>query len=187
MAQDTNEFNESYTQLLEKLEESEPILNWKYSPSQRANLVTPLQIACSMGEIDKVRSLVAGGVGVDLVFSTGSRTPLQLASSSGRSDIVETLLAAGATVNIQNPWGYTALSMAVEGRHVNVVEMLLSADADQEIALATLSDEDRDWLHQLVDKPSVSDDTPKSSSEAEEKQIGDEIQDTAFLSNVSMK
>ena len=53
-----------------------------------------------------------------------------LAAEQGQSDVVKVLLDAGANVNKLTSDGMTALMLAVTSRMVEVVELLLKANAD---------------------------------------------------------
>lgn len=53
-------------------------------------------------------------------------TPLQLAAEAGSCDAVRSLIQAGANVNNTDmSYGRTALHIAVEGGHKDIVEFLL--------------------------------------------------------------
>ena len=58
--------------------------------------------AASRGDINRVRSLLAGGADVNTKNSDGV-TALWIAAAKGHTDIVKTLLEKGVDVNIEPP------------------------------------------------------------------------------------
>src|SRR5262245_22334971 len=93
------------------------------------------------GDLDHVKSALAAGADPNAVVADprfGDVPILALAASSGRLSIVEALLAAGSTVNgrVQSdrpPSDRTALMVAAEAGHANVIRALLNASADPDL------------------------------------------------------
>jgi ankyrin repeat protein len=56
---------------------------------------TPLYVACAKGHTDIVRTLIAGGAGVNISNSEGI-TPLFIAAWNGHTTIFRALVDAGA-------------------------------------------------------------------------------------------
>lgn len=98
-------------------------------PAASASLEADLLAAAKMGELAKVKSLVASGVDVNIT-GKGGATPLGLAASRGHIDIVRALIKAGADIHWEAPEGQTVLSVAAYKRHTNVVRTLIDAGAD---------------------------------------------------------
>ena len=90
-----------------------------------------LWIAASVGDVAKVRSLLAASGGaqlVDLQDKYGS-SPLYAACHQGHTEVVQTLVAAGAKVDLWAKDGASPLFVACQGGHTEVVCTLLSAGA----------------------------------------------------------
>ena len=93
---------------------------------------TLLSAAAASGQTDLVKLLLAAGVDVnapaDPRLVVNPRTPLMAAAKGGRTKIVSILLKAGADVNASVE-GRTALSIALENQHTDVVDLLRAAGA----------------------------------------------------------
>ena len=89
--------------------------------------------AAEAGDWNRLSRVVALGADVNEpeTWSSGSsygRTALMYAALSGRADMVATLLQAGADVTLATPQdSATALSLATDNGHDDVVELLLAA------------------------------------------------------------
>ncbi len=94
--------------------------------------VLDLHSAASVGDLPRVKALVAGDPTALASFSSDGFPPLALAAYMGRTETVEYLLAQGADVNQvgKNRGRFTALTGAVSARQREVVERLLAAGAD---------------------------------------------------------
>jgi ankyrin repeat protein len=92
--------------------------------------LSPLWLACQTDRLDYAQQLIAHGA--DINFCLPRRgTPLQGATISGNKAIIQMLLDAGAYVNELTPGMYgTALNAAVYSDNREIVEYLLSHDAD---------------------------------------------------------
>jgi len=75
------------------------------------------------------------------------RTPLQLAAAQGRLEIVKLLLQKQANANVQDEFGLTAMDLAVQKQHVEIVKELLSAGAKTQVLIhdATGSSKPLQW------------------------------------------
>jgi ankyrin repeat protein len=78
----------------------------------------PLHVAAEMGDVAKVKSLLAAGADVNARDEDGD-TPLHFAARMGSDDegakyseVARVLIAAGATGSIQNKEGKTAFDVA---------------------------------------------------------------------------
>ena len=61
------------------------------------------------------------------------RTPLMHAASKGKSEIVLWLLKRGAKIDLQDSEGFSALHLAIQGKHATIVESLLEEGANVEL------------------------------------------------------
>lgn len=79
------------------------------------------------GHADVAQALIDAGADVEAAIGYGVR-PLMLAAGYGEAEVVATLLNAGADVLAKNEGGYTALAMAKQKFHVDVINMLHEAE-----------------------------------------------------------
>ncbi|WP_275540897.1 ankyrin repeat domain-containing protein [Streptomyces sp. TM32] len=106
------------------------------SPSTpAADGTTPLYLAAVSGRADLVRLLLEAGAAPDEESrgEPGSEgLPLCAAACRGDAGAVRELLAHGADPNLRedNATGSTPLMWAIEGAHVDIVRLLLAANAD---------------------------------------------------------
>jgi ankyrin repeat protein len=91
--------------------------------------VTPLHRAASLGRIELLKLLIAGGSDVNIKSKNGS-TPLSDAVGAGQLDSVRALLAAKADPDIADDKGITPLSEAAGRNVIEGVKILLDAKAD---------------------------------------------------------
>src|SRR5262245_39633081 len=71
-----------------------------------------------------VANLLKRGVDVDTVAPDGN-TLLMLAAKEGKPGVVKAILTARPKLNTRNPYGETALMLAVFNGHIEVVRQLL--------------------------------------------------------------
>jgi ankyrin repeat protein len=90
----------------------------------------PLQTAIRLQRADLVHSLLKANADVGNSLDYSSTAPLLRATSSRNSQIVDMLLQAGANVNIKDIKGETAVLKALENQDVDILRMLLNANAD---------------------------------------------------------
>ena len=88
-----------------------------------------LHHAACHGNIARVRSLLSGGIDVNIKDNNGM-TPLWLATQNGHADIVRALISGGADVNAVTPDGETALMMSAYDGQKDTIEAVLAAGAD---------------------------------------------------------
>jgi ankyrin repeat protein len=74
---------------------------------------------------------------VRMVFPQGHWTPLMFAARQGSLGAVRTLAASGADLNLTDPEGATALTLAIINAHYDVAQALLEAGADPDVPDAT--------------------------------------------------
>ncbi|KAL5509789.1 hypothetical protein EMCRGX_G005215 [Ephydatia muelleri] len=85
---------------------------------------TPLYAASEEGHDHVVQTLLRAGADVNIVTSDDGWSPLITASFYGHTAIVKTLIKAGVNVNHANKDGETALDLAVEKGHKEIIEVL---------------------------------------------------------------
>jgi ankyrin repeat protein len=94
--------------------------------------MTPLHVACEMGDERSVRILLKMGAHPDIPTPDehGCATPMLFAASHGRTDCVQVLLDGGASPDAPDCWGNTPLYKAACYNHIKVVRLLLEHGAD---------------------------------------------------------
>ena len=94
--------------------------------------ISPLHVACEIGDKNLVQILFAMGADVNLATSPdhGGIPPLVFAASNGRTEVVRLLLDAGASVDATDDWGCTAIFKAATYNHLDCVRVLLRLGAD---------------------------------------------------------
>src|SRR5699024_2271659 len=85
-----------------------------------------LLMACAAGSLEVVNLLIKAGADIEL----GANTPLIEAAQEGHYPIVERLLQADAIINATNSSGDTALALAAENGHIDIVRLLIACGAD---------------------------------------------------------
>lgn len=95
---------------------------------------TPLHVACAVGSLDAVRSLIAADAPIDAASADGS-TPLCIAARLSHLSSVQLLLQAGADPNRRTALGESPLTLALDcppcAPHVDaLVRALVGAGAD---------------------------------------------------------
>ncbi|MDB5825321.1 MAG: ankyrin repeat-containing protein [Herminiimonas sp.] len=96
---------------------------------------TALQLATSSGQEELVRILLNAGANVNIRHATTRNTPLLLAAESGNTRIAEMLLCQiGIDLNAWNAEGETAIHLAVSNDDAELLQRLLDAGANVNIA-----------------------------------------------------
>lgn len=88
-----------------------------------------LYLACQIGQLYAVQSILSRGTDPNMVVSDGT-TPLHVASRSGHNDVVGFLVANGADVNVMDKLGMTPLLLAINYGDIDLVKLLLDNGAD---------------------------------------------------------
>jgi ankyrin repeat protein/beta-lactamase regulating signal transducer with metallopeptidase domain len=91
--------------------------------------VSNICMASYVGDLPRVREMIAGGIPVNTKDEEGF-APLHAAAAGGRNDVVEYLLAQGAKRQRQVRAGWTALVYAAVGDHLETVEQLRAKGID---------------------------------------------------------
>jgi ankyrin repeat protein len=91
-----------------------------------------LHEACTLGDRERVRQLLAANPECLDEFSPDGFSPIALAAYFGHPDVVQILAEAGANVDAQarNPMKVAAIHAAVSSRNARAVEILLRHGAD---------------------------------------------------------
>ena len=92
---------------------------------------TPLMYAAMSDRTENVKLLIEKGADVNAKDTYYSATTLIQAAMYGRVNVVKLLLKNGADPNIKAPNGKTALGLAREKGHTDVVELLEQAESSQ--------------------------------------------------------
>jgi ankyrin repeat protein len=82
--------------------------------------------AASAGNIDRVQSLLAANVNLDLDRGAA----IGNAAAAGHTKIVELLIQAGANVNLRDKLGFTPIASAAYAGYSEIVNLLIVAGAD---------------------------------------------------------
>ncbi|TVY33699.1 Ankyrin [Lachnellula occidentalis] len=90
---------------------------------------TPLHIAAFAGLTTYARTLIEGGVSVDLGDGE-DRTPLHWACARGHTSMASLLLEGGANANAEDVRGVKPIFEAAKKNHATVVKLLLDAGVD---------------------------------------------------------
>lgn len=94
---------------------------------------TPLHAAARLGHTEIVRELLHHNATVDSSDRYGGNTPLLEASRKGHLEIVRELLKKGANPIFENRRRETPLSVATQGGHTEVVELLKNAASAKKV------------------------------------------------------
>ena len=86
---------------------------------------TPLILAVEGGHIEVVKFLVKDNKCDINIYDANGQTPLHRACSEGYADIAEIFLKRNSNINWWDKWRKTPLILAVEGRHIEVVKLLV--------------------------------------------------------------
>jgi ankyrin repeat protein len=98
--------------------------------------VTPLSIACMLGNAAIVERLLAAGADANATLS-GGEMPLMIASRTGTAAAIRHLLKHGAKIDATERRGQTALMWAAAEGNVEAVNVLIEAGADVNAATET--------------------------------------------------
>lgn len=90
---------------------------------EKINNQINLIIACVNGSMEKVVHYSEALDSVNYVSIKGD-TPLNTAVANGNLEIVKFLVANGASLTLKDAYGMTALGLAKEKGHANIVEYL---------------------------------------------------------------
>jgi len=93
-----------------------------------ANLAS-IHLSAYQGDLDKVRSFIEKGIGVNAMDSYGA-TPLHYAAARGNKEVIEFLVTREADVNARRSDGRMPLHEAAGGGHKDVVELLIENAAN---------------------------------------------------------
>jgi len=110
--------------------------------------------AVRKGDVAAVTSALDRGADVNAKFRYGT-TALFKAAERGNPEITKILLDRGADVKVKDTfYGATAMSWAIDGKHVQVVRLLLekSADEIEDVLLAGVRESNTDLVKVALDR-----------------------------------
>ncbi len=96
----------------------------------------PLGVAANLGDIEKVKELIAKGYNVNTRDDV-NWTPLHRAIFSGHKEIAKLLIANGADVNAKNNIGVVPIMLAVIRDYNDIVELLIKNGVEETIYVAS--------------------------------------------------
>jgi len=88
-----------------------------------------IHLSAYQGDLDKVKSFIEKGIGVNAMDSYGA-TPLHYAAKRGSKEVVELLIAKGADVNAKDKNTNTPLHSATGGESKDIVKLLINNGAE---------------------------------------------------------
>lgn len=86
--------------------------------------------AAASGDIEKIKSLIAGGADVNAKDNNGN-APLHYAVILANKDVIDLLIVNGADVNVKDDQGRTALYWAKEQDNSELIDLLLKYGAKE--------------------------------------------------------
>jgi len=110
--------------------------------------ITPLLGASMNGNSELVELLVADGADVNMKYWNG--TPLMAAAAGGHAKVVTFLIAKGANIGASDNKGRTAISLAKENGHAEVIDILRQHGAREDSRSEKGSREPTKSLHQAA-------------------------------------
>lgn len=90
---------------------------------------TDLMFYVSIGDVETVKSLLAGSKDNINDQNADYKSALMIAVDLGRTEIASLLIKAGADVNFQTEYGYTPLMSAASAGYTDIVKLLLEHNA----------------------------------------------------------
>lgn len=86
--------------------------------------------ACEVGDLAKVKLMLAGGSSANSEDARWKRAPIMLAADHGFTAVCQLLILHGAEAGKADERGYTAVHAAADSGHFEICKMLLDAGAD---------------------------------------------------------
>ena len=147
MARDV-QFAEGVTLLEGRMQASEPVVP---VPADPPNPNKELLRAARLGELDKVKELLAAGANVNYWEDETYTTPIMYATSRDHLDVVNELLANGADLTMADRNGATALHIAASYGHVEILRRIIDELLAEGEDLNTPNGHGQTALHQAAE------------------------------------
>lgn len=126
------------------------------APSKQ-ELNDQLYEAVRKGDVAGVRAALDRGADVNARFRYGT-TALFKAAERGNAEITQILLDRGADVNVKDTfYGATAMTWAIDGKHVQVVRLLLEKNTEEieDVLLTGVRESNADLLKVALDRGGI--------------------------------
>jgi len=94
-----------------------------------ASAANDLHVAAKQGNVKKVKRLLAQGMDVNSLSSSGY-TPLHISAGLDKRRVTKLLVSNGAKINVRNSSGRTPLHLSAGRGHLKMVKFLLSRGAN---------------------------------------------------------
>jgi ankyrin repeat protein len=147
MARDL-QFAAGATLLEGRMQADEPVVP---VPADPPNLNKELLRAARLGELDKVKELLAAGANVNCWDDETYTTPIMYATSRDHLDVVNELIANAADLTMPDHNGATALHLAASYGHVDILRTIIDALLEDRKGLNTPNRHGQTALHQAAE------------------------------------
>jgi ankyrin repeat protein len=91
---------------------------------------TSLYLAAEQGHVPIIRKLLDNGADISRTLTKFGMTPLHAAGSRGRGEAAQELISRGARIDATAKYSKTAFLLAVENKHIKVVQLFIDKGAN---------------------------------------------------------
>lgn len=129
--------------------------------ASKQELNEQLYEAVRKGDTAAVTSLLDKGADVNAKFRYGA-TALFKAAERGNADVVKVLIDRGADVKVKDTfYGATALTWALDGKHLSVVRLLLQKDAEgvDDVLMTGIRENNEELVKIAIERGSIKPET----------------------------